>query len=292
MWRLPSSRTRRIVGGRTVAERPPVELVLELAGAFGGTVLSREQDAAAIIARAQVYSGDVSEFKLRVEAVRSREVRVREMEPRSLPSFCPDRHINLDGSFCLYATDVEPLEVHDAAGAREWWRTLQSFLQQQVVAQECGRWMGQALAHGDAARHQIAAEMLAARLGAGMAGAVARGAVFVRTQRWRGRQWLQLRCDSSVLAEVENRLGARVSKLTPCVCDDASGRPHVVSRCGRARLILTDLIHELHKKRRSEDEFVKDLRARGIGCCESLAVCSVRARAPKQGTGEAARPRV
>jgi hypothetical protein len=103
-------------------------------------------------------------YDLNVQEVAG-HIEVREIgSPKLLPSHCPERHINRDGTFCLGLRAYE--RVCDIAAARTWWDKLQVFLTCQETAHETGDWPKYAeLSHGLAGDYQQIAEKLAAELG-------------------------------------------------------------------------------------------------------------------------------
>ncbi|MGN6424292.1 MAG: E2 domain-containing protein [Asticcacaulis sp.] len=54
-----------------------------------------------------------------------------------LPSFCPERHINGDSSFCL---GLKPVRPDDPNSAALWWLHLLQYLQCQSTAAKVGIW--------------------------------------------------------------------------------------------------------------------------------------------------------
>ena len=99
------------------------------------------------------YDGDVEIFSLEVAARGANAVDVHEQpSSRRLPSACPERHINSDGSFCLgpkYAS------IETVGSAEKWWSDLAGFLELQLRADETGSWPAAcAWPHGDAAAAQ------------------------------------------------------------------------------------------------------------------------------------------
>src|SRR6266699_4585688 len=99
---------------------------------------------------------------------RPSEDKVREASPTLLPAFCPERHINFDGGFCLYWAEVEPLTISDVEAAATWWMKVLTFLKRQQVAAARRQWpaRSEARAHGpDAALQQVIVEWSADRLG-------------------------------------------------------------------------------------------------------------------------------
>jgi hypothetical protein len=92
------------------------------------------------------------------------EVKVFERTTKkTLPEFCPERHINGDGSFCLGLRAGEGITEETA---RAWWAKLHAFLLCQETATESGLWPTEAeLLHGDAGEIELLAERAAAEIG-------------------------------------------------------------------------------------------------------------------------------
>jgi hypothetical protein len=81
-----------------------------------------------------------------------------------LPAFCPERHINEDGSFCLGFRAGR--KVHDIASAENWWKKLHVFLLCQETAEETGVWpKALQISHGEAGELELEAEEVAESLG-------------------------------------------------------------------------------------------------------------------------------
>ena len=145
--------------------RAALRFIAEAATDYGATALLTGN---ALKLRVSVPLADGRTFDHRLEVVAGRSaLKVRELEPRKLPAFCPERHINHDGSFCLNWQDGDPLPVTSAASAGCWWTALVQFLMLQPRAANRRRWPARrGWAHGDAAIHQNEAEHAAQRLGA------------------------------------------------------------------------------------------------------------------------------
>lgn len=80
-----------------------------------------------------------------------------------LPAYCPERHVNPDGSFCL---GLSAGDIESADEATKWWEQLQEFLRCQAIARSRGKWPpGRELAHGDAALYQLKMEEIAKERG-------------------------------------------------------------------------------------------------------------------------------
>jgi hypothetical protein len=81
----------------------------------------------------------------------------------TLPSCCPERHINPDGSFCIGLRAGEGITGETAPA---WWDKLHAFALCQETAAETGFWPSEAqLSHGEAGEVELAAENAADQLG-------------------------------------------------------------------------------------------------------------------------------
>lgn len=176
---------------------------------------------------------------------------------RQLPAFCPERHINSDGTFCL---GLERAAILDEEGARAFWQTLRTFLLSQQYAEKHGRWPpGRGLSHGDAAYDQLSAEKAAAD------------------------------CDLQVeyAAALDHQVGwlagalPRISFTQP-VTDECPYEPQSLGmmllheNCSRCASIAR-LLNAEHARRVSEENFAF-WAGMGWDCCETMPRCSLRRR--------------
>jgi hypothetical protein len=170
-----------------------------------------------------------------------------------LPKFCPQRHINLGGSFCLGLRAGEGINTRGAAGA--WWRKLHLYLSCQEAAKATGFWPSSAqLSHGDAAELQIAAEQLATALGREedykCAMQYDRGMLFVDVVNY------------------ETARNALRNGRVVCHCQT----PGMSASCPRRSY---DCLVALETKRRElEGEFWTDLS--GQSCCRTMKNCPIK----------------
>jgi hypothetical protein len=143
----------------------PITLIAERADSFGANAL--EVAAGHAMFDFPVLRADGARLVYRIKAVADGDI-VTAAEPvqDKLPSFCPERHINTDGTFCLGWSGHTSLSVKDEESATLWWGRLLRFLTYQKMASRSGVWpLDDAWAHGAAAVHQSAAETAAAALG-------------------------------------------------------------------------------------------------------------------------------
>lgn len=241
---------------------------------FGASELGRSDEELLVSLPVPLADGRAPLFSLSI-AVNGTSAVAREIAPTLLPAFCPERHINRDGSFCLYWRAVDDIVIDGPDGARAWWETLVRFLQLQIRAARLGRWPdGRGRAHGaPAALHQLRAEIAAERLGEPFPPDLAdrRLTVAVRGAGSQGPA-VQVFRDGQRLFSVWMRSGRVVNLRRPCVCPAGSlRRPAVLRSCGDHAEEAASLAVELHRMRKAEKSFWDSFR--GAPCCGSMEDC-------------------
>jgi hypothetical protein len=143
-----------------------ISLLSDQSDAFGADVIEQGEHHFSFKMPVLRADGKTVLYKL-VASINGAQVSAMEAaDNRRLPSFCPERHINSDGSFCLYWSGDQNLEVVDAASATAWWETLHEFLKIQERAENKRKWPVEiGWAHGEAAIYQKKAEDAAAKIG-------------------------------------------------------------------------------------------------------------------------------
>ena len=193
-----------------------------------------------------------------------------------LPSFCPDRHINLGGSFCLGWGADDPSIIDDVDAARMWWSTLARYLAQQVVATKRSVWPGRehGRAHGDAAKDQAIAEDAAAKLGPAFAENAQAGRFKVRLDKRPGHTRLELWHADKRLARISIRTKELVGDNILCPCDAPTGAQ--IAECGDHAEDLATYMLALYRWRKADREFMGQIAVKGIKCCGTLSSCGLR----------------
>lgn len=250
-------------------------LLIGCASDFGISPVAEAPDSAVLDVPAQLSSGRSRVFRL--ELTESAElVSARECGPATLPDFCPERHINSDGSFCLgWASSAAP-SVADIDSANLWWGGLLQFLRGQLRAERARRWTaGATWAHGHAATHQAMAEAAAEQFGSRFLAALAAGTVTVTRSKvslpGRGRA-LHVRLDGSHIYSVWEDRKVVTNSRRACICEKGSIRRHRRLRdCGSHAEAAADLAHALHEWKRAEAQFWDALK--GQKCCGTMDDC-------------------
>ena len=196
-----------------------------------------------------------------------------------LPKFCLERHINADGSFCVFLNSSAPIVNDDEA--TKWWLSLQRYLNCQDYAHRTKLWpVDSGLSHGEAAYQQIAIEKLTEPLGWGSE---------VKRGMFRGEGWL-----AKNLPRLTKDRQMPVTKRSPCPrgctknhrvggrkdCYRNNCRPDcvkshtpVVRADCKNREDLEEIFMLEHKRREIEKKYVKALVQDGLICCGTMKNC-------------------
>lgn len=255
----------------------PLDGLEEVAPDFGATVSrTGAQAKATAVVSVPRAGGDRHDFSLELFTTGS-VVFAREEPPSRLPIFCPDRHINPGGSFCLGWGSTAPAAVIDQSSARAWWTAVVRFLQLQLTANDLGVWENGThdWAHGDAADHQLLAEVAADQLGPRFRADLAdRKFAVVREAHARGTR-LELRRNGMHVAKLTIGPPSRLkdSKVT-CPCDCAAGA--AIAECGDHADHLIAFTTEMWRWQQAEAKFLRDLARTGAVCCGTLKKCTLR----------------
>lgn len=164
---------------------------------------------------------------------------------RRLPEWCPERHINPGGEFCMGWGPTLPLAPATLEAARQWWAYLAGYLDAQEACSLLRRWPpGRGWNHGAPAL-QAELEMLDATLPAPVRQHITDGDLRVQQQR------------------ADHLDGRR----DPCAC--GSGHPWRVchERAVVRRLALPALIAD------ADLQFWAGCAAAGGICCGTVAEC-------------------
>jgi hypothetical protein len=198
-------------------------------------------------------------YQLRV-MLRESSIVVIEQGASLLPSFCPERHINGDRSFCLGLRAGQITYASDATS--RWWNKLAVFLSCQDSAHESRMWPEQAqLTHGEeGAELEIEAEVLAADLG--------------MTREY----MVALREKQGSLYAVARRADLSANRVrngrAQCICrrKDKGGCPLLRRQCWKAEHPCLAVI----EGRRQSAEAAYWATVRKRRCCGTLDECPLR----------------
>ncbi|EUC18844.1 hypothetical protein PMI06_003220 [Burkholderia sp. BT03] len=239
---------------------------------FGSTVLARRESEMRFEVLLRRADGKQVPYSI-VARTRGSTVTAREFEPKRLPAFCPERHVNLDGTFCMYWAEHDAIELSDRASAIKWWNTLVAFLGLQERAANLRRWPDErGWAHGDAARFQHIANESAEQLGGFFQSAHSdkRLTAELCPDRPGRSRMLRLRLDGRHLYSVLLDPIRVANQKQPCLCAECSHRKRLRA-CRHHATAAARLAYALHLQETKEQEFWETFA--GKSCCGQLDNC-------------------
>lgn len=202
-------------------------------------------------------------------------VSVREAVPERLPAFCPERHINSDGTFCLSYSPVQPLKVEDENSARAWLETLYKFLKLQERVKSQRKWPNDhGWAHGGAAKHQLQARIAANKLGHKIRDALSSRQLSVRRRFSKGRPLLELIYNGECLYRVWEAERKVANGRRRCFCGSSGQRrSKAIRKCADHGKQAVEFVFELYDWDREERRYWDTMR--GMKCCGTCDGCEL-----------------
>ncbi|WP_058633489.1 E2 domain-associated cysteine-rich protein [Aureimonas ureilytica] len=260
-----------------------VDFVVEVVKRNGDTVIS--QSGSRVVAAVQpiLASGATGrEYGVEVACQEGR-LSAREFGTSFLPNWCPERHINPNGTFCLYWEEAEPLAFATLEDVAFWWGKVLAFLARQGPAERLRRWPGKgdARAHGaEAARAQAEAEEAAATLGPEFTFDLREGRLATSMSRLGGLQRVRLLRDGRRIASVDIRRRTVLTLRSRCRCGEAAVTRLPLCACGQHAGALAVLTLALHRWSRAEAEFFAHFARSGRKCCGTIDDCPLAGWVP------------
>lgn len=251
-----------------------IDLLCQVAEECEVKLINRSLDCGCNVELVVLYADQYSQkFSLTIFQSNS-DIRVRETFPDHLPSFCPERHINNNGTFCLGWSGAEDMSVYDETTARAWWARLFEFLRLQRRASNKRSWPGKSWAHGDAAKHQHNVEKNAEILGKRFSDGLAenRFKVDLVTIESAKRSAFRLYLDGILLYTVWSDSQKVANTRQPCVCDTGTHRKAMKS-CRNHASVAANFAVSLWLMHFSEQEFWSSYR--DSKCCRSMDNCQL-----------------
>ncbi|KAB0682046.1 E2 domain-associated cysteine-rich protein [Aureimonas leprariae] len=200
----------------------------------------------------------------------------REAAPVNLPCFCPERHINSGGTFCLYWDEDEPLSFSTRPDIELWWGKLLIFLHRQIVAGRLRRWPGKgdARAHGqEASRFQKRAEIAASKLGPSFETVLREDRLTTRTVRGKGSRRLRLLLDGKKIATLNEERQQIMTLRSRCRCERSNHRRLPLTACEDHAGALADLGMSVRGRVEAERRFFEFFAEAKVTCCGTMDGC-------------------
>ncbi|GEC95733.1 hypothetical protein ZRA01_18060 [Zoogloea ramigera] len=252
-----------------------VDLIALAAPDFGGA-LTRSPDTSAILdLPVKLVDGRIIPYKLLLKQKGDR-VTAQEETPQHLPPFCPERHINPDGTFCLYFTGTTCLNVIDEESARAWLETVYRYLKLQERVRLKRRWPNNdTWAHGDAAYHQRQAQAAATAINDRMLSALTDGRLQLKFKRSKGRPILDLWIDSTHIYSVWELDKRVINQKQRCFCGMSGLKvAKRVRRCADHAKRASELVLALRDWEDAEELYWRAMQ--GKSCCGTCDSCPLR----------------
>lgn len=259
----------------------PIDLIAQCAPQFESISKRIGNDQVALTLSVTHIDGEREQYQLLARDVVDGSIMVSEAKQQLLPSYCPERHINRDGSFCLSWKDDVNLTVHDSASAEKWWAHLMQFLREQRRAVKKRSWSSAAWAHGpEAAEHQRRAENAAGRLGAPFVSALRAKGMSVAKTRYNSRTngaVLHVLQNGRAIYSVWARNFKAINKQQACVCGSGDIKRHRRLRnCSTHSQDADVLAASLFGWEQAERAFWNEARKLGKPCCGTMKHCPLR----------------
>lgn len=248
-----------------------IQLLTQIAPEFGGVCTQSSDTAGILELPIRLVDGRTIPFRLEIWETAGL-VSVRESS-KHLPQFCPERHINSDGTFCLNYAPAYSLEVFDECSARAWMETLYKFLKLQERARVLRRWPNSdGWAHGDAAHHQQRAQAALDSLGAKLTKGVSQNNLTVRRRHSKGRAILELFSANDCMFRVWESNKKVVNQRRRCFCETSGQRrPKMLRKCSDHAAQAAELAFALRDWEQAEKHYWDTMRAKS--CCGTCDAC-------------------
>jgi hypothetical protein len=196
---------------------------------------------------------------IEISIAKDGKLQAREFPARRWSTFCPQRHINKGGHFCLGLAEV-PI-VNDANSAQRWWEILALHLQTQFVADATKLWPRELeWDHGEAGEVQAIMERMAEQHGL---------LNDVRSAHFYGEGWLA--GELPRLTKKEDRL---VNGRSPCPRGCKKRKHPILRRACPKREAVFQLVRMEREKRRQSKLFWE--AAKKEKCCGKMKNCPLK----------------
>jgi hypothetical protein len=252
-----------------------IDLIVKVVARFNGGCSKITSLSAVLDLPILLVDGRVVSYNLLLTRI-SNSLSVREVTPLNLPSFCPERHINHDGTFCLGYQVVTSLEVTDEATATVWVETLYKYLTLQERAKVKRRWPNDdAWAHGNSARFQLMALTAAQKINEELSSALLSKKLHVKSRRSTFRPILKVFFEDKHIYSVWESNKKVINLKKRCFCGTSKLKlPKRLRRCGSHATQASNLAFALRDWENEEKRYWNALK--GSTCCETCDSCPLK----------------
>ena len=249
-----------------------IELIARAANDYGGVCKRTSHRTALLDFPVRFVDGSTRLHYLLLN-IDGNRVWVKEHSPEHLPAFCPERHINPDGTFCLSYREVDNLDVIDYLSAVKWLDTVHKYLMLQRRAERLRKWPNNNVwAHGDAAKHEVRALRAAAALGPLIKTALLSGALSLQRRKSKRRPILDVWNGGLLLFSVWEKHKRVINRKRECFCrSNWPRRSKKLRRCKDHASQAVELALAMRDWSDAEEDFWKLVK--GYECCGTCDGC-------------------
>jgi hypothetical protein len=261
-----------------MSNKPNISLVLlaDIASEYKAKLCEYKHHSEALYELEVNYSDQRTQIFFLTLTVKDSLVFAQETKISTLPAFCPERHINHDGTFCLGWNGVEDLRIVDESSARNWWEKLIQFLRAQRRSAKKKVWPGEAWAHGGAAPFQYESEQYALKLGQAFIDNLKANKLHVKRKvnlSGNGSAF-KLYIDGKLSYSVWEKYARVANTRQPCICYLLKGKRRKRMRsCEDHAMAAANLVISLWNLQLKEQEFWDSFK--GKECCGTMNNCQL-----------------
>lgn len=252
-----------------------IDFISLAAPEFGGACTEVSNTSAILELPVKLVDGRIIHYKLRLKR-KGEQVTAQEEVTQHLPSFCPERHINPDGTFCLYYAGITCLDVVNEVSASAWLETVYKYLKLQERARVQRRWPNNDVwAHGDAAYYQLRAQAAAVALNDNIASALADRRLQLKRRHSKGRPILDLWIDGTYFYSIWELSKKVINQKQRCFCGKSGMRiPKRLRGCADHAKRASELVLALRDWEQAEELYWKSIQE--DSCCGTCVSCPLK----------------
>ncbi len=250
-----------------------LDLIIDIAPLYGGSCVRYSRNSYLTLnLPVELSDGRIVPYCLTVTQYEN-TLKVKESVPKNLPAFCPQRHINSDGTFCLGFGSDFPREVSSEDAARVWFETLYKYLQIQARAANLRVWPGNSQwAHGGASTHQLKAMVASLKISTEIRTTLDKGELTVRQRSSNKRKILEVLRHGVVIFRIWDRSKKVINMKKPCFCNSSERRrPRRIGRCSDHAMQAVSLAFAMRDMELEEQRFWASYAGRS--CCGTCDIC-------------------
>lgn len=196
---------------------------------------------------------------------------------KKLPDFCPQRHINYGGYFCLGVNELDNLLIIDEYSSDQWLKRLITYLKLQEKATILKSWdSDKEWMHGNAAEYQNIALISAKNLDNFFIKSLNEKSIETKLFNRNGRSFLTVLFLQNNFNYTINLTSQKVTRLRNiCPCNNKIKDIRRIGRCGEHSkdLYLLGLAHFLMLE--EEKKFWSEWNKDGVKCCGFCTSCKL-----------------